>query len=60
MTVKELMKELEKLPQDTEILTTCDEETFHIIRKVQFVKWNDNIKFFILNTKRDIILKKKE
>ena len=57
MTIKELIKELEKLPEDTEILTTDDEKTFHCVRKVQFAKWNDDIKFVVLNTKIDIVLK---
>lgn len=51
MTIKELMEQLEKLPQDTEVMSH-DKET-HIIRKVEFVKWNDDIKFVVLHTKEN-------
>lgn len=50
MTIKELMKQLEKLPQDAEVMS--GKET-HIIRKVEFVKWNDDINFVVLHTKED-------
>ena len=50
MTIKELMKQLEKLPKDAEVMTIRDKET-HIIRKVEFVKWNDDIKFVVLHTR---------
>ena len=51
MTIKELMKQLEKLPQDTEVI--AQDKEVHIIRKVEFVRWNDNIKFVVLHTKED-------
>ena len=49
MTIKELMEQLEKLPQDAEVVTK-DKEV-HIVRKVEFVKWNDDIKFVVLHTR---------
>lgn len=51
MTIKELIKQLEELPHDAEVMT-MDKE-IHIIKKLQFVKWNDNIKFVVLHTKED-------
>lgn len=53
MTVKELMKQLEELPQeakDTEVIAYNKEtKTYQDIKNIRFGKWNDKIKFVFLH-----------
>jgi len=52
MTIKELIKQLEELPQDAEVMTILEKKT-KIVKEVELVKWNDNIKFVVLHTTRE-------
>ena len=52
MTIKELMEQLEELPQDAEVMTVLEKKT-RIVKEIEFIKWSEDIKFVVLHTRED-------
>jgi len=50
MTVKDLIKQLEKMPQDSDVIVWNKEiQKFQDVKNTQFKKWDNDIKFVILH-----------
>ena len=54
MKVVDLIKKLEKLPQDAEVIMINKQMWgFEEVKNVQFERWDDNIEFAILHDKEE-------
>lgn len=54
MKVVDLIKKLEKLPQDAEVIMFNKQMWgFEEVKNVQFERWDDNIEFAILHDKEE-------